>query len=107
MTLKPEHGTDATRCFHCGGPFDNERVWICGEQYHFGCSILSSPPTVPRWQPIETAPKDGSTVLGFVPAFDQQPVCLIDYSTRYSNWWFLGTECLPTHWMPLPEPPKP
>lgn len=73
------------------------------------------------WQPIETAPKDGTRILmavrGFVPAvaYWQNDRGVFDY---------LDAECMPderawqamlansfewepTHWMPLPEPPKP
>jgi hypothetical protein len=61
---------------------------------------------VSGWQPIETAPKDGTTILGFwcngemhtgsicngewIPAWEHQN----------NNW------DIPTHWMPLPPPPN-
>ena len=57
----------------------------------------------PLWQPIETAPKDGT--------------CVLVYSKgRVISAYFLHDDWLevlhsysfndPTHWMPLPEPPK-
>jgi hypothetical protein len=70
------------------------------------------------WQPIETAPKDGTRILGFnrcddgiaIYRWDVQPYhkkprpywqmeCCIN-----QRWFSEGRQ--PTHWMPLPEPPK-
>jgi hypothetical protein len=59
------------------------------------------------WQPIETAPKDGSNFLQYSPR----------RGVTMNHWHAFKTEeggCLnhivfndmPTHWMPLPEPPK-
>ena len=76
-----------------------------------------------RWQPIETAPKskaDGSNVegiylLGFIPDPDMSDL----YSCIGVIWWeplmnkgkgmWYGESCHevhPTHWMPLPAPPR-
>lgn len=81
-----------------------------------------------EWQPIETAPKDGTWIVLLIPkscqdsnrpkpwvetarwvedhieSWDQ-----IDENTKrrkfndYSHWSCYET---PTHWQPLPEPPK-
>lgn len=64
------------------------------------------------WQPIETAPKDGTPILGF--AGDEYTV--VFWNPHYSElgYWDLAVcgahaidgEWNPTHWMPLPKPPK-
>lgn len=64
------------------------------------------------WQPIESAPKDGTEIL---IAYDGS-VSIAFFHTGYDNWrdengvkldwdpdWFDQNV---THWMPLPEPPK-
>jgi len=58
----------------------------------------------PQWRPIETAPRDGTQVI----------VCRNDGGYIggahfvADNWWALEKEshCNPTHWQPLPEPPR-
>lgn len=84
------------------------------------------------WQPISTAPKDGTAVLGFGIHSGPQPdaqrgVKAGDYWWAIMLWdvwrnpdagswgekslWVFAkdgkpTWSHPTHWMPLPEPPK-
>jgi hypothetical protein len=70
-----------------------------------------------KWQPIETAPKDETSVLlygfweGELNARDDQPEVWKAHFA-YDKWWVEGGEyysqCVinPTHWMPLPEPPR-
>lgn len=66
------------------------------------------------WRPIETAPRDGSLVLLFSPI---QPRTIAIGWWHSSNvtvaatggWWGahgVGAYRGPTHWMPLPDPPK-
>jgi hypothetical protein len=80
-----------------------------------------------KWQPIETAPKDGTRVLAYWP-----DVLANNSATQVESWygprgheqmlltWQSGEMQLvwqsafewadgpnaPTHWMPLPEPPE-
>jgi len=64
-----------------------------------------------NWQPIETAPKDGTDLLLFYPSSDGEAP-FIDVN-RWLDWpremnaysWTTGG-VNPTHWMPMPEPPK-
>ena len=67
-----------------------------------------------EWQLIETALKDGTEVLGFDGV--GQRVMRWESSLLFGECWFIPgstkgygdglTNWKPTHWMPLPEPPK-
>lgn len=63
-----------------------------------------------RWKPIESAPKDGTRILIAIPAFNEWPA-MVGISHFYKKgraagyWWdFAGLT--PTHWTPIPAPPK-
>ena len=77
------------------------------------------------WQPIETAPKDGTDIIVMHVHIETQIVHAAfwikggaDYGLDDDDtgWWsYDKSECsrikldnwlTPTHWMPLPEPPK-
>lgn len=73
-----------------------------------------------KWQPIETAPKDGTRILGWIPDLDVDfpyidipGAATISWDQVYSCWevdpaetWEYSPEKRnPTHWMPLPEAP--
>ena len=62
------------------------------------------------WQPIETAPRDGTWILltggsvGWDWDGDSKPrVVAAQFSERNAGHY--GEYENPTHWMPLPEPP--
>ncbi len=81
-----------------------------------------------QWQPIETAPKDGTKILGFDPQGVRGPVCAVIYWYSHQSQsfeeagdglfrkvlhepveWWEGASYSPfraTHWMPLPKPPE-
>lgn len=67
------------------------------------------------WQPIETAPKDGTRFLGA----NDEGISITSWSDMWNGtWtdeasttddghgWYGHDNWIPTHWMPLPEPPK-
>lgn len=63
-----------------------------------------------RWQPIETAPKDGTWILVSHPAWTDGKWEIAQWS-QYSECWQTYDTGLtglmpPTHWMPLPSPPE-
>lgn len=63
-----------------------------------------------EWMPIETAPKDGRSVLLWIPSSEswyyRNTICG-RWVGEYQGWSIPGISgLLPTHWMSLPEPPK-
>jgi hypothetical protein len=61
----------------------------------------------PAWQPIETAPRDGTRVLCFAPAVKGEypnPKWRVDV-WRGVGWWEMRPDQPYTHWQPLPPPP--
>lgn len=54
------------------------------------------------WQPIESAPKDGTEIDLW--ANKRQTNCLFTQGKWYNSRSY--QVCNPTHWMHLPEPPK-
>jgi hypothetical protein len=75
-----------------------------------------------EWQPIETAPKDGTEILLFTTYLADEYYDETFSTVQIGSWDFghdtveaiwrrpAGWACVkigePTHWMPLPEPPK-
>lgn len=65
------------------------------------------------WQPIETAPKDGTHIL-LLGVLKHDRVTIGFYDDDGSSWWAyfhprlpMGGDLNPTHWQPLPSPPPP
>jgi Protein of unknown function (DUF551) len=59
-----------------------------------------------RWQPIDTAPKDGTPIFGYWPLSDGPAFDVIwwDEHLQWTDGDFHFHK--PTHWQPLPEAPK-
>ena len=70
-----------------------------------------------EWQPIETAPKDGTEIIVFDPT-NEPPVFTASFVSPWTGWscsvegryapdddFFGDTPKRPTHWMHLPKLP--
>ena len=62
-----------------------------------------------QWQGIESAPKDGTSFLGY-EAIDET-IYVAFYDAKFKGFYLIGDgyndyKGYPTHWMPLPEPPN-
>jgi hypothetical protein len=61
-------------------------------------------PRAERWQPIETAPRDGTRVLLY---FESRWTLGGTFNDLSNDWLIDGDhEEPPTHWMPLPPAPE-
>ena len=63
---------------------------------------------MPQWQPIETAPKDGTRVLVWrrdEDGYTHRRVGVDHFNVEIGKWWRSRRDMYPTHWMPLPEAP--
>jgi hypothetical protein len=69
--------------------------------------------TIEQWQPIGTAPRDGSQIQFYEPSRPDAPddsrrgTCYWD--TKHGEWnidYGGGLRCWPTLWQPLPELPE-
>ena len=64
-------------------------------------------PRLGTWQPIETAPKDGTRVLTYcaTTSFSNQRFDLMHFAWHWRS-HCMGLANQPTHWMPLPPAPR-
>jgi hypothetical protein len=59
-----------------------------------------------EWQHLDTAPKDGTIILGWSDMWNEYHLIRWDKS---EGCWCEGSWCFtdpPVHWMPLPAPPS-
>ena len=67
-----------------------------------------------KWKSIKSAPRDGTRILLYAKSKIDHAYYMApgyyDDSPKLSNYdsgpWEWGLTIKPTHWMPLPEPPK-
>lgn len=75
----------------------------------------------PQWQPISTAPRDGTELNGYRPdqgvftfrwaemsEFVDEDAIIDEKTAEFAWWWhdrwgWMEQELTPTHWQPLPE----
>jgi hypothetical protein len=59
------------------------------------------------WQPIETAPKDGTRIIVYRPHFDDKYIPEVGVDRWFENrcWGHSREDCQPTMWQPMPAPP--
>ena len=96
----------------------NTKTPPVGTKLYVGPAAL----TVPQgWQPIETAPKDGTPVLVYPPTWAKAIASIAkwnkdEYAKKPRPYWrrvddygkvTISRDNPPTHWMPLPAAPKP
>ena len=95
--------TNPAKC-HCGSISWERRI----EESRYICASCKRP----LWQPIETAPKDGTPVLAVLHCRSSgwTEVEVIEWDEEDEQWYggksgWIEDETLTGHWMPLPEPP--
>lgn len=105
--------SDAWRAVYDNAPQSVSR--LCLQIGDKGRAVLATTPEVSvqdakEWQPIETAPKTGRHLARMKDGAMSVIVWLsadhpdADGAGWYEHWQFDPVE--PTHWMPLPQPPK-
>lgn len=62
----------------------------------------------PAWQPIETAPRDGTKILVYIQSASLDWRIVARAFDEHDGWYSDPGKhhVRPTHWMPLPDPPS-
>lgn len=95
-----------------GGPLPVPYIAVTLEEYCLILALLDEHAKATEWQPIATAPKDGTEILLRGGPENQSWAVWV----RKGNWarqrecWSVDMlppiQYPPTHWLPLPLPPK-
>lgn len=89
----------------------NRVVWSTKVIPADGSKLYLSAPSIPEgWQPIETAPKDGTEILLYCPHSEVKVTGGYFDGHAERNCWIAGGYMWqllpPTHWMPCPAAPS-
>ena len=85
--------------YECGGDWDKLNDFAKTHYTRVAKSALELADAA-AWQPIETAPRDGTDIIGY-DGF------IVLVSWLNNSWWSdFGATFDPTHWQPLPAPPS-
>ena len=99
---------------HFGGNYIHEESAMKWDGFKEGYKTAIANYTT-QWQPIETAPKDGSYIILYRPSNDGRHKDAVregkfhrygmaeTWRVRSGGVWDIDA---PTHWQPLPEPPE-
>jgi len=69
-------------------------------------AMLARADQVSQWEPIETAPKDGTWVLIWCGWVGHPRSSAFEHGSWQNLPWIANSKDYnPTHWMPLPAPP--
>lgn len=108
-----KHNLTEGKDYGAGAIFhDDETFCILDDMGHeFTCHLseiadyFTDTPSFGTWQPIETAPKDGTYIILYTKPWIRPQ---IGFFSAICDCWYnqLAFYYQPTHWMPLPELPK-
>lgn len=125
MTQKPDDLVNALRTLATFPITSNSNMDAINMQAiaRDALKVLRTQPPQDDWKDISTAPRDGSLILGWCPQENQyNKTKVISYgepadwykksNKSWEGYWGYMTydsiqHCKPTHWQPLPLPPKP
>ncbi len=103
---KLREAVDLVKYYHSGNSVACDELSDAMQTIYATLTELTELRAAMTWQPIDTAPKDRTRVLLFVPPYG---VSTGHYSQEFGKWSchsLLNKDAVPTHWMPLPTPPK-
>ena len=117
---QPARLSDGDIARHWFATTEEDEIWPSAVKFAHAIAAAVVPPgfvVVKDWQPIETAPKDGATVIvgrdmgdfGFIRGYARW-----EGEGHVAGWISCGFDPIssnlglahPTHWMPLPSAPK-